>query len=935
MNENADIDPRGYEGILTEIEQLARFYAPDWRFSPDKPDVGTALACVFARQLSETVARLSQTPKNHRLAFYNRLGASRLPASPASGVVCFSMAGHGMKGSIIPRDFKLFSPVIDGERHCFETQDDVFVTGAKCLGLVFTDPERDMISVWDDLAKPFVPGMENLQAHVLTFAHERIGNMDSRTHLYLRVKSRQANLWLEKLCDASQADWTIIHDGECHRLSCVQIGERLRLFGFPETLGAERRIGLRVHDAGSFEHLYMEELLLEAEGEGYEADAVCANGEVLTGKKRYPFGKAYAPYDEATFFCDQALRQKGALVGLTFTMGFDADETEEMTPITLPKKFIFKKREITPAKKPNVIIEQVVWEYFNGVGFAPLPLTKPAAKIFGGLDAMGDPVGPAEYRLEFTCPHDMTPLLSGAREGHAIRARISAASNAYKRPACIFSPWVTGVRFDYTYPGASLVTSGMIESSLEQKPLFPYPSPLFLRVADQNTEQSALYWRFDSPPAGGPIRMLVQCSGINGAALHEQTKNKARSAPCSWSFWSEWGWRPLSVDNRTDSFTQTGILSFTVTENMASRSLYGRGGYWLRASMPRCADFRIADIQLNATSVLQCETVSAEAFYADGDTRQIQLKNINIIDETVFVNENKSYAAPPDSPEDNWIPWAETGGAQTNASESPRVYAIDRARGVIAFSSALPNLTKSGRHTVMVRYRHGGGSAANLPAGQIFMPSLVVGYVNRAVNPLPLTGGAEQETTPDTLSRLGGALRHAGRPVTAGDFEDILNGPGIAKVKCRQMPKGELAIILLMKDIRSPHAFAEAKQRALQKLSPVLPAGLGVPDIRPPDFVSVSVTATLRLNGEDALAEAYQALRELCDPLHYIETNEIGTLPGPQMTANALVALPGVTGCDRLFVRYRMNSSEITTPPAYALPLNGEHVIIPVYETRT
>ena len=50
-----ECDGRKYDDIIKEIEYLAEKYTPEWKFSPDNPDAGTALACVFAHRMSETI----------------------------------------------------------------------------------------------------------------------------------------------------------------------------------------------------------------------------------------------------------------------------------------------------------------------------------------------------------------------------------------------------------------------------------------------------------------------------------------------------------------------------------------------------------------------------------------------------------------------------------------------------------------------------------------------------------------------------------------------------------------------------------------------------------------------------------------------------------------------------------------------------------------
>lgn len=118
---------------------LAEKYTPEWKFSPDNPDAGTALACVFAHRMSETIERFNKMPLNHKRQFYNMLGASALPAVPASGYILFNLNGINESNSFIEKGFKLFSPAIDeqGTRLIYETQQSALITTAK-LKKLFT-----------------------------------------------------------------------------------------------------------------------------------------------------------------------------------------------------------------------------------------------------------------------------------------------------------------------------------------------------------------------------------------------------------------------------------------------------------------------------------------------------------------------------------------------------------------------------------------------------------------------------------------------------------------------------------------------------------------------------------------------------------------------------------------------------------------------------
>ena len=106
-----ECDGRKYDDIIKEIEYLAEKYTPEWKFSPDNPDAGTALACVFAHRMSETIERFNKMPLNHKRQFYNMLGASALPAVPASGYILFNLNGINESNSFIKHSRALSLPL--------------------------------------------------------------------------------------------------------------------------------------------------------------------------------------------------------------------------------------------------------------------------------------------------------------------------------------------------------------------------------------------------------------------------------------------------------------------------------------------------------------------------------------------------------------------------------------------------------------------------------------------------------------------------------------------------------------------------------------------------------------------------------------------------------------------------------------------------------
>ena len=74
--------------LLEKIEEYAKSFTPEWNFNLKQPDAGTALALIFAEQMSEN------TEKYHTLWDYYQEefnifmpNLSRKPPKPASATV--------------------------------------------------------------------------------------------------------------------------------------------------------------------------------------------------------------------------------------------------------------------------------------------------------------------------------------------------------------------------------------------------------------------------------------------------------------------------------------------------------------------------------------------------------------------------------------------------------------------------------------------------------------------------------------------------------------------------------------------------------------------------------------------------------------------------------------------------------------------------------
>lgn len=364
------IDGRCYEDIIEEIARLAKEYTPEWKFSPGDPDAGTALACVFARRTAETIEKFNRTPLNHRRGFYNMLGAEPLPAVPASGYVQFRLSGINKDCFFVKEGFKLFSPVIDeqGTRLVFETTQNAWLSPSRVKETIYADPDRDLLCFWDEKEKPFEPSVRsNSNERYLCFGHRLLGSITENCRLYMTISGADGERWAERLNDPLLARFVQITDNKGAEIDCFNEKGRMRI-----AASACDEIKAEIKSLGEFEELSFGGINITFEGWNIKPDSVFVNGELETDDAFYAFGEAPAVYDAIYIESAAAFSKSGAVVTLAFNIDFEMIVSGELPEPVIPDKLFVKKSDVHRPERKKVSVDEVVWEYWNGTGFAAL-----------------------------------------------------------------------------------------------------------------------------------------------------------------------------------------------------------------------------------------------------------------------------------------------------------------------------------------------------------------------------------------------------------------------------------------------------------------------------------------------------------------------------------------------------------------------------------
>lgn len=775
------IDSRGYEEIMEEIARLAKEHTPEWKFSPDDPDAGTALACVFARRMAETIEKFNLAPLNHRRGFYNMLGAQALPAVPSTGYVQFRPNVIKKECFLVKEGFRLYSPVIDeqGTRLLFETSRDAWIAPSRVTEAVYADRDRDLICYWDNKEETFEPSVRsNSNKRYLRFAHKLLGSLTENCRLYMTISGADGERWADKLSDPSAARFVRVSDGKETETDCFKERGRMRL----AASGCDE-IKAEIKNIDEFEDLSFGGINITCEGRGIAPDNVFVNGELVNDGSFYAFGESPAVYDLVCIESAAAFSKAGAAITLSFDIDFDTAVLGDLPEPVIPDKLFVRKSEVFTPERKKVTVDDVVWEYWNGTGFAALRGLDTYKNIFSGIDGNGTAVRRSHYELKFVCPSDLFPVLIGAAQRLCVRARIKRMKNAYAFPSEVYLPRLENIRVSYKYDRPFSVSDIEIENNCEKSSsprLYPFARP----------PGSALYIGLDAPASN--FALLV-CHGVPSDQLDR----------AEWSVLTDNGWERV-IPQTSPEFT--GHFRFDLHTETRQSTIFGRTAHWLKAELPRDEKLAIDALLLNCVPVIQREAI--ESFCSDSVIESISLERKNILDLQIHINTAKK------DQEEKWEPLQ---GCRT----------LDKAEGIVRFSPALTLAPNS--RTVRLNYRCGGGSAGNFPAGQEFVPALTDGTFFGVSNPFPLTGGCDSENTPHIEERLAGELRHRNRPITKRDLEEFIVGGDIVSASVLADNGGGVDIEVTVSGGISPE---DIKAKIYNKLSDIMPVGAGPARIR-------------------------------------------------------------------------------------------------------
>jgi hypothetical protein len=680
------IDSRDIPDLIAQMKEMAPYYTPEWRFTPENPDPGSALFLMFADMFHDNIKRLNRVPTKNLISFLNMFDVTLLPARPASSYLTFAL-NEGTKESVFISAGTQIAAAIEADMILYETARSALLTPAVLTSIYVTSRKQDIIvRVTDDFLLASRHGYafpkklfrlqdgDNLQEHALYLEHSSLFTLTNPARIEIEFRNSTKRFeefgmssqladpelteWLYATADGwkafdaveAQGNRIILLKSVREELALKEVNGqsgrwiqcRLKPLQSGGTTLADSRLSM---DHISFKTDYVDTL----ETGGIQPDQMFYNDIDADPSGFYPFGDQFALYGSFYIGSQEVFTKTNGDIKLSFGLQaienrFGAENADQVD-----WKMVMKKNKFDKAPVVHVTVLQVAWEYWNGTTWVRLDVGKDAEKLF---------YYPVQQKvrkeIEFRCPPDLQATYVNGNENRWIRARILHIENAYIAQALYLSPWIDDVALTYQYEDRLYQADRCLSFNntvFEERT--KHSSQLaggFEPFQPLEGNHPALCFSFDTPPVRGPISIFV--------SIKQQRFSEHDVPMLEWEYLRAGllpgtppEWVALKVIDETKRLTQSGTVQFVGPSDFAGVALFGQEGYWIRATnrddiyddvTGRVHIPTIQGVYMNTVHVLQQETITGEVPEVKGlEETEYQLSRQGIVSEEVWVDETE------------------------------------------------------------------------------------------------------------------------------------------------------------------------------------------------------------------------------------------------------------------------------------------------------
>lgn len=979
------VDNRSKDEILAEILERAKSYTPEWNIDPKDPDIAAVLALVYADMLTGTLKKINGTPLKNKIAFFNMVNATLLPAAPSEGYVSFSLSAADVGSTEIEKGAVMSSYAADGETMHFETCDDILVSPAEIEKIFIADDSVDFIGEYEDYRENslglFGLPPVNLQKHTMRVGHPFAFDIRSEGEIGLKFFRRNgtpaAAECIKALADPKFMDIEYYAGEDAGYVHFSEVresnGSLVLVKGpqLPAVTADEEGSDVRftVKDMSGFENFSFTQIEALPSGQGIIPDLVTDGNVEYDINEFYPFGERFQIFNEVYFGCSEVLGKRGAEITMSFDMStMEIPIENQLDDDGINWKWVANKKDFKEAKSYRITITSVIWEYYNGSGWSRLFPDSRYSDLFSIIQGATS----SFKSITFICPDDMSETFVGAHSGFYVRARVLKAENLYKNKGWYMSPFVRNISFEYHYESSGCrITDITTYNNIEEKRYDPAEAAGydgFVPFRRAGASDRTVYLGFSAPPDNGPMRILWD---IDEDPLSVRPKLR-------WKYLTAGGWKPMNIADETESFTKLGLTVFLDNHGFVKIRLFGEEMFWVAVSdsenlygTKKCRIPTIDHISFNSVRAVNIDSHKDEMFAMTvySENAEYSLTAGNVLRFELYVNEFSSLTgSEADALEAEgrlirvtgsdgidtglWVKWEEVNTFAMEDNNS-RCYTLDRSSGKFTFGNGRKGRipTVSDVDNIRVIYTTGGGERTNLMPGGISGLERSYGFVSGVDNPKRFYGGCDAETVYEAMRRSSVMLRTQGKAVTVRDLESLTFNASrnIRKLRCvcgrnasGAKESGAVTLVVLKKEHSE---FARIRNDIKDYLKDRLPGSIVSADrlyVTEPTSVKINVRAeisTKELNGVFELKKSVEkCLADYFASFSGADGDNVwrlGIIPNEQQIRSALLRLKNVMYIRNLYITMYVSGAkglkeidgDTVGQYSYILPENGEHDI--------
>lgn len=989
------VDRRSARDIADAIKNLSGSYTPEWKFDENNPDAGTALALIYADMHYGTVRRLNGTAQKIMFDFFNSINTEMLPAKASEGYVSFGLANNNLDYNAEVKAGTQVSCSGNRNQVIFRTDDDVLVSNSAVRYIYLSDGNNDIImNLYDSDSEKWgktelfnLSPEKSIQSHVLRIFHKDIFNNNAEMYAGIKfIKQVNDTDDISELLAKAVGQGRIkvqyySSDGYTDFERVYAEGDLIKFYkssNQPDFKINDENFEIRIisYSTELFKEKSFKKIECFSESSNIIPESVFTNETEKNANQLYPFNEKPSQYDEFYIGSDDCFSKKGAYVQVSFYVDFekfDIDDEQNNQP-QIEYKLIMKHSQFRQEEMFDITVDEVVWEYFNGKGWARLFRDNRYSDIFNPANGRKNRV------ISFICPDDIQMITVNSKESYYIRAKIFRMNNQFKTRGYFISPVLNEISISYCYKDFVLPDKIICCNNTEKEIFYsrdfssPQSKISFYPFKYLDNKYPEMYLGFNYPPQYGPVRFLF-CMQDN--VSFETCKLK-------WSFLTNDGWRILNVFDETENFRKTGTVTLIGNNDFKKEIIFGKSAYWIKIS-----DFQsgysdrknrffpvLENIYNNISYIVNINDMPEEVFSIEPfESHKIcDLSADAVYEAEVWVDEISQLNSDETEqlkssgraeivydvfgiPVKIWVRWQEVDDMKFSLPDD-RHFKVDRNSGKVIFGDNIHGRIppyKNG-NTIRIKYSVGGGKSGNVPAGAVKTINQPLGFVTDVFNPLITYGGTDTETAEKAVKRTSAGLRSCNRAVTAFDYETLAMEAerSIIKVKCisNMLPDGtksfgNIMLVILTEDYdKEKSYFVSVREKVRNYISSKMSSNVyqsGNLHIIQPQFVFYNIKAEICVksfkNIFDIKSRAEKKINDFLD----VNTGnfngngwDIGVLPNSVQILNALKSVEGAAFVKNISLTAYINvNSEIYDVDVnnikgyeFSLVASGKHDII-------